>query len=229
MNYTKPINAFGKVLDDPIYNYFFRDKNYIKPANDENGDHCLWYVHLTDVIDENVLSMVENWVDGKELFDAITLGQQYEGNSKNKIRETQMLWMASQDNFEELLPVYEYITDIIRSVNNDLWGYSVVGWEPFQYLEYKSENKGHFNWHIDIPARRLKGNQRKVSFMVGVSGDDEYEGGEIQLRLGMDDKSIKIGRGDVVVLPSFIVHRVTPVTKGLRRVVTGWGSGPDFT
>ena len=224
MNYTKPVNAFGKLLDDPIYNYFFRDKNYIQT----DGDHCLWHVHLTSVIDEEVLSIVENWVDGKELFDAITLGQKYESGGK-KIRETQMLWMAAQENFDELLPVYEYITDIIRSVNNDLWGYNVVGWEPFQYLVYKSENRGHFNWHIDIPARRLKGNQRKISFMIGLSDANDYEGGEIELRLGMDDKSIKLSRGDVLAIPSFIVHRVTPVTKGERRVITGWGSGPDFT
>ena len=64
--------------------------------------------------------------------------------------------------------------------------------------------------------------------MIGLSDVSEYEGGYLQLRLGVEDRNIKLGRGEIVILPSFIVHRVTTVTKGKRRVVSGWGSGPNF-
>ena len=69
---------------------------------------------------------------------------------------------------------------------------------------------------------------KKVSFMIGLSDVSEYEGGELQLRLGVDDVSIKLNRGEILIIPSFILHRVTTVTKGVRRVITGWGSGPNF-
>ena len=34
--------------------------------------------------------------------------------------------------------------------------------------------------------------------------------------------------GSFIVFPSFIQHRVLPVTKGTRRSLVGWASGPKF-
>mgnify|MGYP001160142248 FL=1 len=215
-------DAFGNIIDQK-YDYFFRDKNYIKL----DEEHSLWHVHMNNVFDDEVLKRIENFVSDKELNDALVMGSEYASDNE-KIRSTKMIWMTSDDFSDELLDVYEYISDLVRSVNNDLWGYNIIGWEPLQYLEYWAEEKGRFDWHIDIPARRMKGNQRKVSFMIGLSDVSEYEGGYLQLRLGVDDRNIKLGRGEIVILPSFIVHRVTTVTKGKRRVVSGWGSGPNF-
>jgi PKHD-type hydroxylase len=44
----------------------------------------------------------------------------------------------------------------------------------------------------------------------------------------MEDSYVKLGRGEIVIFPSFILHRVTPVTKGKRRVIVGWALGPNF-
>ena len=217
-------DAFGIDLKDPLYDYYFRDNNHIK-LDDE---HSFWYMHLNGVIDEKLLYTVEEFVEDKELFDAIAQGNQYSSDG-GKIRTTKMVWLTCKNFENDLRSVYEYICELVRSVNNDLWGYNIIGWEPLQYLKYLAEEKGRFDWHIDIPARRMKGNQRKVSFMIGLSDVSEYEGGDIQLRLGASDKSIKLGRGEILIIPSFIVHRVTTVTKGERRVITGLGSGPNFT
>ena len=218
-----PKNAFGKTLDDPLYDYFFRDKNYIKLGD----EHSHWYMHLSGILDENMLHQVEEFVKDKESHDAIAMGSEYSTDG-NKLRSTKLTWLTSKSFEDDLHSVYEYIADIVRSVNNDLWGYNIIGWEPLQYLTYLAEENGRFDWHIDIPARRMKGNQRKVSFMIGLSDVSEYEGGELQLRLGVEDISIKLNRGEIVIIPSFILHRVTTVTRGVRKVITGWGSGPNF-
>ena len=36
----------------------------------------------------------------------------------------------------------------------------------------------------------------------------------------------KLSRGEIVIFPSWMLHKVTPVTKGKRRVIVGWGKGP---
>ena len=55
---------------------------------------------------------------------------------------------------------------------------------------------------------------------------EDYEGGEIEFmgNLGL----IKPNKGDCLVFPSYMTHRVLPVTKGQRNVLVGWLHGDSF-
>jgi PKHD-type hydroxylase len=44
----------------------------------------------------------------------------------------------------------------------------------------------------------------------------------------IEDTEIKTDRGDVVIFPSFIDHKVAPVTKGTRYSIVAWYGGPPF-
>ena len=35
-------------------------------------------------------------------------------------------------------------------------------------------------------------------------------------------------KGTIIIFPSFILHRVTPITKGTRESMVGWVSGPPY-
>jgi len=35
-------------------------------------------------------------------------------------------------------------------------------------------------------------------------------------------------RGMIVAFPSYVLHRVTPCTKGTRKAVVAWTTGPQF-
>ena len=41
------------------------------------------------------------------------------------------------------------------------------------------------------------------------------------------DKETK-NKGTIIVFPSMLLHKVTPVTKGIRHSLVQWFSGPDF-
>ena len=41
-----------------------------------------------------------------------------------------------------------------------------------------------------------------------------------------NERSYKLDKGEIFVFPSWMLHRVTPVTKGKRKVIVGWGLGP---
>ena len=67
--------------------------------------------------------------------------------------------------------------------------------------------------------------------------NDSYEGGELEITVPnpkeedeisvIDLKAFK--PGTMLVFPSFIWHRVKPVTKGTRKVLVGWVLGNQWS
>jgi PKHD-type hydroxylase len=106
------------------------------------------------------------------------------------------------------------------------WEYPLIGQEDTQIGRYKSADEGHYDWHMDATAPK-NGIQRKLSISILLSDPSEFEGGELQFK-GMEDRKILTKQGSIVVFPSFIEHRVTPVTKGVRYTAVTWASGPSF-
>ncbi len=61
-----------------------------------------------------------------------------------------------------------------------------------------------------------------VSFTVFLCDADEYEGGELFMKVAGIEQLIKGDRGDIVVYASGVEHRVNPITSGTRQVAVGW-------
>jgi PKHD-type hydroxylase len=89
---------------------------------------------------------------------------------------------------------------------------------------------GIFNWIIQ--------NLFKLSMTVSLSNKTQYEGGELQFAHGNDNLKEKnkkaitckeiFSKGSLVVFPSFIWHKVQPVTKGNRYSLVVWNLGNPF-
>ena len=98
-----------------------------------------------------------------------------------------------------------------------------------QYTEYDAAELGHYDWHQDIGPGQASA--RKVSLTVQLSGANEYEGGELQIWNGgdlADAESTPRGAGNVVIFPSYMPHRVSPVTRGIRRSFVLWVGGGHY-
>ena len=73
---------------------------------------------------------------------------------------------------------------------------------------------------------------RKLTlFIIQLSDSDDYEGGDFEF--GLTDKEgtdlIKgKSKGCLLVFPSFLSHRVTPITKGTRYSIITWMEGDTF-
>ena len=77
--------------------------------------------------------------------------------------------------------------------------------------------------HI-ISSRR----DRKLSVTVQLSDPSEYEGGGFEfLECPNPDESSR-KKGTVLVFPSYLKHRVLPVTKGTRKSLVAWFEGPRW-
>lgn len=88
------------------------------------------------------------------------------------------------------------------------------------------EGGGTYGNHIDnaifpIPGTPLR-LRTDVSTTVFLSDPDEYEGGELIVEDTFGDQRVKLAAGDAIVYPGTSLHRVAPVTRGVRYASFFW-------
>jgi PKHD-type hydroxylase len=50
----------------------------------------------------------------------------------------------------------------------------------------------------------------------------------LQTHVGKEIASAPRERGTVIAFPSYVLHRVTPITSGVRKALVVWAMGPKF-
>jgi PKHD-type hydroxylase len=152
--------------------------------------------------------------------------QNNEHTIDNQIRESSIKWMIPEADKTEW--IYERLMMCTVEANTELWNFDINHFkDAIQYTEYHGDKEGHYNWHMDIG----NGNSgtRKISIVVQLSDPEDYEGGELQLETGGDNHiSIIKKKGSITLFPSYLRHRVTPVTKGVRKSLVLWVGGSTF-
>lgn len=175
------------------------------------------------------------WNDGfshREIKDIISIGEDYaqdeatvgDGDVNDTIRKSKVAWL-NQNNRTSF--VYEKMAYIGRMLNGQFFQFDLFGFvEDFQYTVYTSDNN-HYDWHMDKgPGSTLA--PRKLSLVLQLSDPSEYDGGDIQIMTGSQPINLEKKKGIVHAFPSFVLHRVTPVTRGIRRTLVVWIAGPKF-
>ena len=57
---------------------------------------------------------------------------------------------------------------------------------------------------------------------IFLSDPGSYEGGELVLELPIGEQEVKLEAGEAIVYPSTSIHRVAPVTRGVRLAAVSW-------
>jgi len=151
----------------------------------------------------------------------------YDRKELEKTRKSKITWMS--DNW-----MYRQIQPVIHEVN------ALAGWnfqwsmtESFQFTKYEGNQKQHYDWHTDSGDADDNGLTRKISASLILANDDEYEGGDFQICIPNPNQNkiinIKLKqKGTMIFFPSFVWHRVVPVTKGTRYSLVCWSKGNLF-
>ena len=66
--------------------------------------------------------------------------------------------------------------------------------------------------------------EKKLSFSLILN--ENYEGGELEFKDSNENISLNLNKGDMVIFPSTLLHRVKPVTNKIRKSLVGWMIGP---
>jgi PKHD-type hydroxylase len=143
----------------------------------------------------------------------------------NDFRRSVIRWLDPKGGDHDITTkVMQYVDDANRSCFAfDLWGITSL-----QFTEYHASNAGHYDWHQDTDLANKEAFDRKLSVVIQLSDPSQYEGGDFEfLNTDNPDASFKQA-GSVLVFPSFLVHRVLPVTRGIRRSLVTWVEGPKL-
>jgi PKHD-type hydroxylase len=147
--------------------------------------------------------------------------QRYNGDDEKFRKSLEFKLQPSEPVFGQLL---EKIWGSVVEVNCSHFNFSISGFQgDVRYIKYQAPDS-HFSWHIDrgagIPVRKL-------SFSLQLSQPSDYEGGELQIMDGAEIPMPKT-RGSLIIFPSYVLHRVTPVIRGQRHAIVGWITGEQF-
>jgi PKHD-type hydroxylase len=178
------------------------------------GGHYANYAAVPDVFTGADLDRVLEF-GSRQLLSA---GKIHLGEADNKLRRSRIAPLPDQ---QESAWLYDRLMRVIADVNRQLWKFDLESLQPIQYAEY---GEGEFyNWHMDL-GENASTQRRKISITAQLDDPSTYEGGDLEFWAGSVRQAAR-DRGSVIVFPSYLLHRVTPVTRGLRRSLAAWALG----
>jgi len=196
---------------------------------------------ILDYGKRHTLSNALTHVDDPSGGDFKTDLTQMTDDEKNHVlskRKSNIAWLDDAWIYKEIQP-YIREPNAMAGWNFD-WDYS----ETAQFTKY---DVGQFyGWYADGHPRPYQGKDknpnelgkiRKLSVTVSLNDPSEYDGGNLEFSFrnnkDYDDNPEKAihtcleirPKGSIVVFPSFVWHRVTPVTRGTRYSLVMWNLG----
>jgi PKHD-type hydroxylase len=169
----------------------------------------------------------------QDLLDGVTLDfKSAEGDmTPGVVRTTRTALIQPNDSSG---PLFQLLQDVIGYHNEEFYGFTLLYIQALQLHEYcvGDQYSQHHDWGGVIDAKR-QNLCRKLSFSIQLSDPADYEGGDLEFYYGepwCDEYRQKIrAKGTLITWPGFVLHGVTPVTRGVRRSLVGFCVGPDFT
>ncbi len=79
-----------------------------------------------------------------------------------------------------------------------------------------------FGTHMDNPLMGPDHMRADVSVTIFLSEPDDYGGGELVMETTGGEAVYKLAAGSAIAYPTTMLHRVEPVTRGLREVAVTW-------
>jgi PKHD-type hydroxylase len=181
---------------------------------------------------------VERWAFHKNLFtpeeckQIIEIGKRYDLDqatifkSKDQVTEDiRQSNVAFLTPTEDMAWVYRRLTDCITYLNDTYFKFDLFSFgENLQFTEYIAPT-GKYDYHVD---KIYNGPVRKLSIVIQLTDPTEYVGGDFEIFDSSEPNKLSREQGTILVFPSYTLHRVTPVTEGIRHSLVGWINGPNF-
>lgn len=118
----------------------------------------------------------------------------------------------------------------IELINNNYFGYSIFNEHDQDkvFLNiYNSKNKSKYDYHIDgSPIDSIF--DMKLTCLINTS-ENKYEGGQFYINRSFENYIKEFDTpGSILIFPSLYLHKVNPVTKGIRMTISYWVHGPKW-
>ena len=170
-----------------------------------------------------------------DLFDAspdIKAGR-LSGGTETDTRICETLWM---DDTAETAWIFVRLAELVAEVNRENFRFDLDEFrESAQILRYSAPSitsggasaAGRYDTHVDIGTGGHSAT-RKLSLSIQLSSAGSYAGGGLQIDGNDKNWSAPRDAGTAILFPSFVKHRILPLTVGTRYALVAWIHGPAF-
>jgi len=202
---------------------------------DANGPHAEWkydkrpqlshhsepdytFVHFPDAMTPDACKKLIESLEAQAQGEDAQIGGAGEGVVDKNIRDVRKVPLPSYRGIGATM------AGMGLSANMNAWKFDVTHSNQTDYLKYDVD--GHYHAHVDTFMKPGNKECRKLTVLVFLN--DDFEGGKLFLQNGHEKIYPPQEPGTCLVFPSFMLHGVEPVTKGIRRSIVTWLVGPWF-
>ncbi len=149
------------------------------------------------------------------------------GLKEESYRRSKVAWIKKEEGFGW---AYDRIAQLAQGFNQRFFGFELTSIEQaLQVARYEGgpveQQAGGYDWHTDFG---MSEQGRKLSISVQLSDGDAYQGGDLEFDVSTEVTKVGREKGLAIAFPSFVRHRVAPVTQGVRYSLVAWVHGPRW-
>jgi len=142
--------------------------------------------------------------------------------NNDTVRKSLISWISPRPDTNW---IYIKLQNLVEHINDNFFKFHITGInEGLQFTKYESPG-GHYHTHFD---KMFEGVIRKLSLTIQLTDSSKYEGGNLEIYQSHEPLVMEKEQGMAVLFPSYVLHRVTPITKGERCSLVGWFTGDNF-
>lgn len=192
-----------------------------------------YYYYFKKTIPENICNKIIEYGCSKNEEKGLTGFKKNLGESTK--RDSLVSWISEKWLYDIIHP---YVHEANKLAG---WNFEWDFTESCQFTKYKLNQ--HYDWHCDCNEeayddpqnKNVYGKTRKLSTVISLSNYTDYKGGEFKFDFRNIDSGSNIvepmeikEKGSIMVFPSFVWHKVCPVTEGTRYSLVCWHLGYPF-
>ena len=189
-------------------------------------------VHKDDFLTEKRCDELLNMFDDSKKYKATVAGT-YKGNGSDvvneNVRKVQEARFSEDIILSDGFNLNKNLKMACEMANRIFFNFDISNeLSNIRMLRYK--DTGKYDWHLDIGNEETS--VRKITAIVQLSDENDYEGGNFEFSMtdetGKDTAVGSRKRGSLILFPSYLGHRVSPLTSGVRSSILTWMLGNAF-
>ena len=126
--------------------------------------------------------------------------------------------------------LYDRLAAEVLLINDHFYQYDIRGlYEDIvflKYTEFEDYGPGKFDWHRDTSGAAIV--NRKITTIIQLSDSSDYENCDLYLWENGEIQCTERDKGSLISFPSWVSHRISPITSGTRYSLVTWTTGPPF-
>lgn len=166
-------------------------------------------LHIEHAIEPATLDVISDALANETFVD----GQETAGKAAKQVKQNRQLRLKG----DKPAPLKMLLTHL---KTNPVFKSATFAKDFVNIMVNQYQANMEYGLHIDDA---LMGQTRTdISFTLGLSPIDSFQGGELVIEDTTGERSWKLGRGDLLIYPSHYLHKVNPVRQGQRLAMVGW-------